>query len=649
MINLVDPATLTSDASNGPESWSEAFGEFSTSVEESARLIENTNSDQSALEDIYRRRIEKISALTGETLKNPVSEAHYAMNRRVIPSMIGSPITAQLQRQDYRQWEETFETEAELLRERFPGMAGIMSESADDQLNRERREAEARVRQAGQSPELGVGGKFAAGLVGGLIGSANDPFQWQMAMVGAGSSGAKTVAGRIGQTMMTEALINGGQEAVLQAASQNRKAAAGLEHGLNDALGNIGVAATFGALFGGAVEGASEVWRIYRARKPAVAAAVSDEVGIAATARVMEGRPDPGDLEIVAEALGVEIPPDRLAMINRSFEERTLDDVMIRPDASENEMRVFEAAQRYAEDPDNNPPPELLERMLADQEAASMRFTPDDYEKMFSGDENAVDDIADTFFAETIDDATRRVDQVADRVDAIAEQVQPRIPTMADGRTLEIGGGSLPERGLVVVNVNSDGRVYIGDAGDVHFSVADRYAADEFGAPEFTGFINPDGRIMDRAEAFRWVSENEKPVRPTEAMGETLDALDYREQVPASSRRAAASDRAAARPVAADQRAVANSVSQPDPLEGQSLRPEKVAEPSDDAAIVIAEEQAGDIIEPPRDANGNPENYLDFIAVEDGDGNVSIMSTAEALQMAEEPELFADLLASCKL
>jgi hypothetical protein len=110
-----------------------------------------------------------------------------------------------------------------------------------------------------------------------------------------------------------------------------------------------------------------------------------------------------------------------------------------------------------------------------------------------------------------------------------------RTPHTADGKMYQVGGGDLPEKGLVVANINSDGKVYIGNAGDVHFSLADRYA--DAGSPEFTGFINPDGEILDRDQAFSWVQKNEKGIKASDNMGKSLDALDYREQVPVADRR----------------------------------------------------------------------------------------------------------------
>jgi hypothetical protein len=86
-----------------------------------------------------------------------------------------------------------------------------------------------------------------------------------------------------------------------------------------------------------------------------------------------------------------------------------------------------------------------------------------------------------------------------------------------------------------------------------------------------------------------------------------------------------------------------------EPLQEQTIRPRVVSEPLDDVSMRNAEIRAGELAEPARDRNGNPENYFDFMAIEDGDGKVSVVSAREALEMASEPEFLADLLEACKL
>ncbi|PDT80575.1 hypothetical protein [Sinorhizobium sp. BJ1] len=561
MIDLIEPSALPKDISDGPETWGEAWTRLAAGDADAGRIIENLNSDQVLMSEIYADRIERIESLTGTRLANPIEIAPQA--RRPMFNL-GRSMAATVPEIDPTSTIEEFDRRTAELASGFPQIESIVGETIEAEMGRRRRESQAAAARAAEAPELGALGRFTAHLAGGLAGAARDPNQWQMAAYGGISTAGKTVAGRIGQTMMTEFLLNGGQEAVLQIASQERKRAAGLDHGLQDILANVGIAGTFGALFGGAVQGGAELARILDL----------GEGGAERAARVIEGRPEPGDVEAVAKAMNVEITPERLDLLNRSFEERVLDDVMVPADADVAQMRVFEAAQRYADDPDNNPPPELIERLVADEEALRTRFSPDQYERMFAGDQNAIDDIADTFMVDTIDDAARRIDAVADRGDALAGPVD-QIGPAAGSRTVADADAAVVER-----------------------------------VPEFSDSPAPV-----------------EPVRPS-----------------AGSARPAARDL-----VAGDQRAPANNRASLDPIQGQTIRPRQTPEPLDDAAEQNADVQAGDIVEPARDVNGNPENFLDFVGVEDGDGNVKIMSTAEALAMADEPDFFADLLEACKL
>lgn len=622
--SLPDAAALPASRSSGPESWGEAWTKAAGTTDQTMQVIENITAGASAQRGAYEAYINEVEQATGVRLKNPtdVDLRRGAFEARPNPQY-GFGTGAEWIDERIQAATDEFEASRAQLAARFPAQARLIQLDIEGRTKRLMQDAEKKNQEALQSPELGMAGRLSAQLVGGLTGSARDPYQWMMALTGAGGSTSATVAGRIGKTMLTEALLNGGQEAVLQAASQDRKKRAGLEHGLNDALANVGIAATFGSLFGGTVQGGAELARIYRL----------GEGGEKVAARILDGTPERGDIEIMAKAMGVELSPEKRDFINRSFEERVLDDYMVSGDASPAQIEVMQAAERYATDPDNFPPPDVIERLVAEREAGRLlTMTPEAYERIYGGDQNAIDDIADTFFGE---DATSAPSAIGAGADASPSISGPARPVMADGRNVDIGGGALPERGVVVANVHSDGRVYIGEPGDVHFSLADRYGDERFGSPEFTGFINADGRIMDRQEAFRWVSENEKPVRVSENMGEQLDALDYREQVPVAQRRAASAPRGAA-PAA-------------DPIQGQVIRPSAVAEPVDVAALRDAEVRAGEIAEPARDKNGNPENYLDFIAIEDGNGKVEVVSVREALEIADEPEFLADLLEACKL
>lgn len=100
------------------------------------------------------------------------------------------------------------------------------------------------------------------------------------------------------------------------------------------------------------------------------------------------------------------------------------------------------------------------------------------------------------------------------------------------GKSLPLAGGPLPKTGLRPANLNPDGTVYVGNPGDLHFSISEKYPAN-FTAPGQqvnTGFVNPQGRFLNREEALKWTNANGQSIKPSANMGNALDAADYREQ-----------------------------------------------------------------------------------------------------------------------
>src|SRR6266403_118822 len=108
-------------------------------------------------------------------------------------------------------------------------------------------------------------------------------------------------------------------------------------------------------------------------------------------------------------------------------------------------------------------------------------------------------------------------------------------------------GEPLPNAGLVPANMATDGTIYVGTKNSQHFELSQKHGADMRkeqglqpgeGTWKETGFVTPDGKFLNRQEAFDWVTANEKQIKPSENMeGIGLDALDYREQVPEGRRK----------------------------------------------------------------------------------------------------------------
>lgn len=118
------------------------------------------------------------------------------------------------------------------------------------------------------------------------------------------------------------------------------------------------------------------------------------------------------------------------------------------------------------------------------------------------------------------------VDAVPARVDgeetftpiAAAEPPAPDTPVI----------GRLPDRGVAPAFLGNDDRIHVGEVGAQHFSAI---------SPELravgvkaSGFVDPEGRFLNRSEALVYVNANGETIRPSPNMEGELDALDYREQ-----------------------------------------------------------------------------------------------------------------------
>jgi hypothetical protein len=629
---------LPKSATDGPEDWTEAWARLATGTDQTQSIIENTNSDKTVLEGIYDRRIEKIESLTGERLANPIRTA--PLERRALYSRTGMPILFSLPRDAYEGPEDAFNQRVNGLIERFPQVNAIIGESVTDEKNRLAREAESEASKAARSPALGTVGRFTAQLAGGLMGASKDPFQWQVTGIGGGAATGKTVAGRIGQTMFSEFLINGGSEAVLQAASQERKRAAGLEHGLGDALKNVGIAGTFGALFGGTVQGGAEVARIFKL----------GEGGAERATRILEGRPERGDVETFAAETGITIAPDELSQISRSFEERTLDEIMVPENATPDDITLMTAAMRHAEDPDNFPPPDLVERALAESAGESRTLSADDYQRIYDGDEAAVDNYRSTVAASAngsvdLADTFGDVSPAGSRVAGFTTEKGSRYAVNRDGTTVRNKAarsdvGHEGDRGIKPVTERT---VYV-DENAATLSAAGLQGLGSKGAR----VVIKDGKaslVTWNKKANGWGASpgsRDIPVFDAPAVGRyPLELWTSVDDVPGFS---------AYSKMHAGNKIVAMIDEPPlDPIRDQRIRPQEHAEPFDQAAVAKAEVLAGDIIDPKLDGNGHVISMYEMLPFEDGNGNRTPIMISQALEIADEPNFHADLLEACKL
>lgn len=625
MIDLPDASTLPRSFAAGPESWGEAWSNAAATTSETMRVVENTTATVNATYDAYSNYIDEVEKATGVKLHNPMDVDLRQGTWDAKPNPQYTNMTGTEWRDQRIQASlDAFNQQRAAMAAKYPAQAQLIQLDIDGRVKRTMQEAEKKNAEAMSSPALGTMGKLTAGLAGGLFGSARDPVQFVMLAAGAPEIGVgKTVLGRLGRAILTEGLLNGGQEAVLQAASQERKANAGLDHGMADALANVGVAATFGALFGGSIQGGKEFARVFK----------MGEGGAERAARVIDGNPQPGDIEAVAAALNVDIAPHE-ATIARGFDERVMDDYALPRDATPDQARVYEAAAKYADDPDNHPPPDLVERMIADEQAGPARtLTADDYERIYGGDQTAIDE-ATTKLA----DLQKQVDELTFKTEK-GSQYTVSGNTTTRNKALRDAPGHEGDFGLKPQSART---IYL-DQNSGALSAAGLQGLDEKGAR----VAIKDGRATlvtwNRAQNGWGASEGSRNIPffdepalgryPLELWNQASDLPGYEaySRMHAGNKIVEMSPRVAEVP------------------EAVIVDRAKAAEPLTPQAEVAAAAAAGDIVEPPRDKNGNPENYLDFIGVENADGTFSTMSAAEALRLADEPNFLADLMEACKL
>lgn len=145
--------------------------------------------------------------------------------------------------------------------------------------------------------------------------------------------------------------------------------------------------------------------------------------------------------------------------------------------------------------------------------------------------------------------------------DSLTPPIRQKLEEARAKRDDSFSGQPLPNAGVAPANMGSDGKVYVGRAGGVHFEI-ERPEGVEW---KDVGFVNPKGDFLNRKQALDWVNKNEKAVKPSDNMDGELDAIDYREQVPANER----SSSKASLEVAAQDAATSPTNSRPQPTAAQ--------------------------------------------------------------------------------
>lgn len=293
------------------------MGALYSATDQAQTFIDNTFSREDARTEAYQRRIDAIHKATGVQLSNPMDASKMAAvadfgaigdvtgGRAGLRDLAGEQLSA-------------FKNQLADLRGKFPDQAALFDQSFDADVSAIVSGADAgQKRASAEGEELSAFGNLAATFAGSARGMLRDPMQIATLFVGGGAGTATTVAGRIGQTMLTEAIVNAGAEIPVQVSAQKWRAENGLENGVIPGLKQVGLAALFGGALGGLITGGKEISSLFK---------VSDKAGREAVERVAIGKPDAGDLETVADRLGVAVSPDDLKAAAISRDQVELDD-----------------------------------------------------------------------------------------------------------------------------------------------------------------------------------------------------------------------------------------------------------------------------------------------------------------------------------
>lgn len=242
-----DPAFFT--AAGGQAS----LGEIYQASRDASLYVDNTFAAQAAMERAYDDRNDRIFDLTGEKLDNP-----YRMGWRGIDQ--------QARDREAGVWEGPLQSAVSSWQGRVRELAGRRPELAAELMPTRSieedalaltRDADLRFSQLAGSRSGAL--KWIAAFAGGGMGAIRDPVQVGTLMLGGGPGAARTVAGRILSTALSEAAVNAGVELALQPIVQSYRAKAGLESGVDLALRNAAFAGLLGGVFGAGARGLGEL------------------------------------------------------------------------------------------------------------------------------------------------------------------------------------------------------------------------------------------------------------------------------------------------------------------------------------------------------------------------------------------------------
>jgi hypothetical protein len=267
---------------------------------------DNTTAFDAAEKEAYARRIRAIHEATGVMIDNPALKPESTVGpngQRTIRK-----------RQDV---EAEFRQALFDIAEAHPEHASAIG--LDRPIREDAfavmREAEARFADAaGAAASLPAWRRYANVLGGGFAGMMRDPVQVATLFAGGPISTGRSVGLRIAETMLTEAAVNAGVEALIQASGQAFRREAGVENGWGPALEQVGLAALFGGGAGGLIAGGGEVFRALGRSAPE-----------GALERIAAGEALPEDVPALADALGLVPDPETMRTAALAAEQADLD------------------------------------------------------------------------------------------------------------------------------------------------------------------------------------------------------------------------------------------------------------------------------------------------------------------------------------
>lgn len=220
-----------------------SLGDIASAAVDQMLYVDNTLANQWALDRAIRERNDEVFAATGVRPELPFARMR-----------LGTAGWRADKSDALEKWQRDIAEAAARIPDQ--NVANRLNRSIEGDAIRIARESDARLAQTMAS--RGGIGKWVAAFAGGAYGSMVDPINVLSLLVGGGPGAGRTVAARIVSTAAREAAINGATEASMQPMVQAWREKAGLDHGVSQALANVGFAAAFGGALGGAGQALGE-------------------------------------------------------------------------------------------------------------------------------------------------------------------------------------------------------------------------------------------------------------------------------------------------------------------------------------------------------------------------------------------------------